>query len=334
MQCQIFEVYRLSPLMTADERPRCSPKCLISGMPFTAAPFGGYASLPHHRGSRFQACRAGPFPACLPQENAMDQDYFSCELDYYNHRLPTPDWCIEKAVIPFTDITYVVDGEARYSVNGRSFNVSSGDLICVPAGSVRSAHTYPGREIESECLNIYLRYLDGSPFPAPFPLLTHIGPADDVMPILRRINENWLMREPGYKTRIQSYILRVIDLYRQHVEGYDPSLQQDQRIRTAMRYIANHYMENLQVADIAETVNLNPAYFGSLFKKQTGISVNAYITSIRLNHAEDLLLLGKSNVSQVAQACGFSDVYYFSRTYKKFKGIAPSQVSRRTHRNI
>jgi AraC-like DNA-binding protein len=68
-------------------------------------------------------------------------------------------------------------------------------------------------------------------------------------------------------------------------------------------------------------------YFGNLFKQQVGMSFRQYLTSIRLNQAENLLLSGEYRVGEVADLCGFSDAFYFSKVYRKEKGISPSKVS-------
>lgn len=84
-----------------------------------------------------------------------------------------------------------------------------------------------------------------------------------------------------------------------------------------MEYVAVHYNQSLKLSDAARIVDLSPVYFGNLFKQQTGMSFRQYITTIRLNQAENMLLNGENTVGEVAELCGFSDAFYFSKVYRE-----------------
>ena len=65
------------------------------------------------------------------------------ELHYYIHRKCTPNWKIEPHVIPFIDITYVIDGKAEYNIGGRTYIVKKGDLICIPQNTTDEKPAIP-----------------------------------------------------------------------------------------------------------------------------------------------------------------------------------------------
>ena len=58
--------------------------------------------------------------------------------------------------------------------------------------------------------------------------------------------------------------------------------------------------------------------------KEAGISPKQYIIQLKMNHACDLLRTGQYTVSQASEQCGFRDVYFFSRQFKKYIGCPPS----------
>jgi YesN/AraC family two-component response regulator len=99
----------------------------------------------------------------------------------------------------------------------------------------------------------------------------------------------------------------------------------DYRVNKIIRYISAHYRKKLPVKELASHVNITPDYLGSLFKRETGIHVNQYISKIRVRNAEDLLRTGKYKVSEVSEYCGFSDVVHFYRSFKAVRGFAPSK---------
>ena len=75
---------------------------------------------------------------------------------------------------------------------------------------------------------------------------------------------------------------------------------------------------------------LNYDYVRKLFKKEVGATPHEYLMRARMERARSILTSGVSNrysdytVSQIAEACGFSEPLYFSRVFKKYFGVAPS----------
>lgn len=256
----------------------------------------------------------------------MNLENITIDIVYYNHRMATPNWEIAESVIPFTDFTYLVGGEADYEIDGKIYRVKAGDLLCIPPGSRRRAQSFPERLIESQSLNIYVTDLYNNPFSLPFDLITPLGPLPDLNPLFYKLNTTWITREPGYRLRARAYALLILDRFMQ-IHIYKKNKKpKDHRIFQVMKYVVDHYNEPISMQAMAELTGLSRMYFGNIFQQQTGMSFRRYVNSIRLNHAENMLASGEFNVSEVAIACGFSDVFYFSKVFKELRGIAPSKV--------
>lgn len=97
-------------------------------------------------------------------------------------------------------------------------------------------------------------------------------------------------------------------------------------IEDAIRYIQSHFSEPLTLTKLADRYQLKAKYFSYLFTKYTGTGPIDYLIHYRMNKAHEWLLTKQFSVSAVAKSIGYSDPYYFSRLFKKYKGIAPSQV--------
>ena len=126
--------------------------------------------------------------------------------------------------------------------------------------------------------------------------------------------------------KVRGIYMMILQRFFQLVHFADKENNYDKRIKRAIRYIMDHYSENLTVSAAGKEVGLSTSYFGNLFKEETGASFHQFLTNIRLNHAEDMLLSGEYKVNEVAWACGFSDPFYFSKAYKASRGIAPSKI--------
>jgi YesN/AraC family two-component response regulator len=117
--------------------------------------------------------------------------------------------------------------------------------------------------------------------------------------------------------------LKILDLCQKY--GLKAIIM-DKRIKLVLHYMSNHYNEQLTVQKMAALVNLSDMYFGNLFKQVTGMTFRKFLTLIRMNRAEDMLYSGEYKVNEIADACGFSDVFYFSRQFKENRGFAPSKA--------
>ncbi len=89
-------------------------------------------------------------------------------------------------------------------------------------------------------------------------------------------------------------------------------------------YIQEHYKDSdLTVAKLGEIFQLNVSYMGSIFKKTNQLSILQYLTHVRLEAAKKLLLSEQYKVGEVAEIVGFTDVFYFSKRFKKMYGVSP-----------
>ncbi len=96
-------------------------------------------------------------------------------------------------------------------------------------------------------------------------------------------------------------------------------------VRLAKQYIGGHYMEQVRLSEVSELVYMNPSYFSTLFKKETGISFSDYLTERRMEAAKRLLRESRYSVREIAERVGYVETAYFSRLFKKQVGLKPSQ---------
>ncbi len=95
-------------------------------------------------------------------------------------------------------------------------------------------------------------------------------------------------------------------------------------IRIAKEYIENHYAENIDLNTVANEAGFNPAYFSSLFKKETGINFKEYLLQKRIETAKELLVSGNDTIILISERVGYKDVRYFSKIFSKTVGIKPN----------
>lgn len=97
-------------------------------------------------------------------------------------------------------------------------------------------------------------------------------------------------------------------------------------IRQAKQYIDENYRDpDLSVEKICRYLHMSPAYFSTMFKKETGKAYIAYLTEVRLNHAVKLLMTTEDKTYVIAEKVGYPEQNYFSYVFKKKFGISPTK---------
>jgi len=96
-------------------------------------------------------------------------------------------------------------------------------------------------------------------------------------------------------------------------------------VNSMMQYIQKNYMNKLSLETIAEAVCLSPSYAGKIFKKDTGMPIMTYVLKTRIEKAKDFLMNPHYQIEEIANNVGFSDASYFTKVFKKFEGITPTQ---------
>lgn len=100
-------------------------------------------------------------------------------------------------------------------------------------------------------------------------------------------------------------------------------------VKKAKDFILNEYRNpELSVDMVCGELNISPAYFSTLFKRETGISYISYLTGIRLNKAAELLRETEDKTYMIAQRVGYLETNYFSYVFKKHFGVSPTKYRR------
>ncbi|QJD87346.1 response regulator [Cohnella herbarum] len=92
-------------------------------------------------------------------------------------------------------------------------------------------------------------------------------------------------------------------------------------------YIKEFCSSDLTLNMVSEKYHINPIYFSRIFKTYTGESFNNYITRIRMEEAKHLLETTSLRQQEISEIVGYEDPKYFSKVFKKFFGISPSQYT-------
>ena len=186
-----------------------------------------------------------------------------------------------------------------------------------------------------ETLNLLLRYVY-SPHPDQFPLIR--SRAIQLVSLLSNIAapEEGSSKETAlYRTvyipalqhaasleEMDVTLAEMLHLYVDYTFDFSEVLHSD-TIHRVMEYIKANYSRKLTLDQIAASVHLSPSHISGLFREETGQTVSAYLSFVRIEKSKQLLKTTQLSIAEISSACGFEEQSYFSRVFRKQTGMSP-----------
>lgn len=96
-------------------------------------------------------------------------------------------------------------------------------------------------------------------------------------------------------------------------------------LRDIRQYIDTNYCTNIRLDELCVLFHTNKTSLCGNFRTSYGATIGNYINQLRIRKAKILLREGKENVTQIAAVTGFNTVHYFSKVFKKFKRMTPTE---------
>lgn len=251
-----------------------------------------------------------------------------------------PPFKVSDALINEARIVYVVQGMSRLHTANKYYTLKSGDLLIMKTDNfINNWHKSNQNEfcqiIAFQFTTEFLNDLYNNELPKWF--TKDEGECQSV----EFVNPSPLIE--AYFTTLQHYIDSPNQLSEEIIQVKIRELisllvQNDKtgsirkifgNLFTATDYsfkevIQNNLYEDLNLEDLAFLIGLSLSSFKRKFSKIYGTTPNKYIVSKRLEKAQSLLNSTALNIAEIAYECGFSDLGYFSKTFRKYYNISPT----------
>jgi len=149
----------------------------------------------------------------------------------------------------------------------------------------------------------------------------------------RELDQHFRSAHVSSKLMMKAAFLKIMALISQELttnEGIRKDHPHADKLLLSIRRLHEHYASKIVAADLASMFGFSPKYFGTIFKKATGLTVSEYLLNIRLDHAKRLLSTTTLSIEEIGEKVGLSDSYYFSKVFKKREGIPPGQYRKST----
>ncbi len=168
-------------------------------------------------------------------------------------------------------------------------------------------------------------------FPGDFRLPTFVrfDVTDDVDMIFRSLYKAYQTGGARFALVSKELFFRLMTRTLTAAGYWDAPGQPQPRVSdTIKRYIQENYARKLSVREMCACTKLNPDYAGKLFKRETGMSLVAYVNAFRVEKAKRLLLSEDRTIADIADRVGFQNENYFCAVSRRVTGMTPAKLRR------
>ncbi len=235
----------------------------------------------------------------------------------------------------------ILSGQAEISCGSTLFLAKKGDIVVVNSCELHGIAPVGTEELRYHLLMIspnrlYLEKM-GTPVPdGSLRFRNHIRDNTAARELYLALFEELSAKKTSYELAAAGYIsLLFTELLRNERipdvpnTRYDDLSRYAELLKPAFRLIGEQYAGELKLDVLAAACGRSVYHFCRIFKQVTGQTAVEYLNEYRVNKAELLLCSTELPVSDIAAAVGFSDNGYFTRCFRKIKGMTPSECRRK-----
>ncbi|MRN52079.1 AraC family transcriptional regulator [Paenibacillus monticola] len=250
------------------------------------------------------------------------------------------------------EIIYLAKGRATFNIESREFTIQAGDALIVHPGELHSG-------IDTVCggtcyysIVFKLSWLS-SPHPdrvqelfldpvlqgtARLPGLLSAAnePYSKLLDCVRELLSRYERQSTAYEMSLKALLqLFIADIYHyglmeiNSAPGTRHGREYNRQIKQVLAYMEEHFRDKLELDQLASVVSLSRSHFCKFFKTQTGMRPMEYLNYIRISQAANLLRSGSYNILEAALESGYQHVSYFSKWFKYYMHMTPSDYRAR-----
>lgn len=255
-------------------------------------------------------------------------------------------WVVAKPAVPgWKDIRRTVTGHTFYYIHSGKgiFHREEGDevveggtLIYLWPGlrlAMKSSEAHPLRMtmLLFECASLQIENGWELPKPVerlrlPFRISLGIEHTGVVGMLFQDAEKEWVPGDPGRESKVKSVWYRLVQELHEVEEaagGEETGLSA--ALQRFKEHLSRGFATELRIAELAEHYGFSPAYLRRTFSARYGCSPKEYLDRLRNEHAVRRLRYTGDSVTDIARACGYPDVYQFSKAFKKRNGLSPTE---------
>ena len=227
-------------------------------------------------------------------------------------------------------LLYIVSGKTHFFFDGKERIVTAGHMVLIPPRKEQRYDYFGAEKPEvywvhftgSEVKNILRKY----EIPMDDPVF-YSGASSTYAYLFKEMIHELQTCRTGFEELLAMYLSQIFLLVQRTRQEQRPTVSTyiQEEMEYARRYFNEHYNEPISIQDYAESRNMSVCYFQRNFKQIVNHTPMQYLLTIRVNNAASLLETTDYSMAEIAAIVGYEDPLYFSRLFRKLKGVSPSE---------
>ena len=215
------------------------------------------------------------------------------------------------AVRPYWLLHFIVSGKGIFKIGGLEHVVHTGEFFVIPPYT----ESYYEADADNPWEYIWIGFTTTTPLPSHLNSVMSIQKAGHIFKSMKKAQEMT-------SGKTEFLCAKLWELFSAIMENKESDLDY---IESALDIIHSEYMLGVTVQEISDRLNLERTYFSHIFKKSVGVSPKKYLLNHRMKRAAELIQSYGQSISSTALSVGYNDVYVFSKMFKQFHGVSPTQ---------
>lgn len=152
----------------------------------------------------------------------------------------------------------------------------------------------------------------------------------EILNLLEQAWQSGVKEGPGYEFEVREDLSRIICrlVLQKPSQGKtisEKALRDEERMKLMLQYIQEHCEEEITMSQIAESASISASECLRCFHNTIGVTPIQYVLQYRIQMAAGLLAETEEKISDIGMRCGFQDMSYFARVFRRIKGYTPSE---------
>ncbi len=233
----------------------------------------------------------------------------------------------------FVELILVRSGVSKYFIGDRQQYVCPGDLIVYNSGVLHDEGAWAEHKVSIYCLAVGGLAVEGLRKNALIPdSASPVYSCEFCLPVLERLCEMMfdalcdgsIQSEKFAQLLLEAFLAKVIPV----LIGAEPEEESEEERILSMRiraYLDAHYMDDLDLPAIADSLHMSAPYLSHVFKRAFGYSPMNYLIRRRIGEAQTLLITTDLSITEIGERVGYETTSYFSTHFAKQVGMSPKK---------
>ncbi|MDB5085197.1 MAG: hypothetical protein JWN30_2083 [Bacilli bacterium] len=245
------------------------------------------------------------------------------------------------------EIYFFHEGSGNFLIGDNLFPLEGNDLLLISALEshksapnvempfMRTVINFMPELLDEQERKMYLRLFKSQDETRHRHLRITAEKQEELYSVLERLYQEYIKRSFGYELAIRAYLKQLLlAIYRMvfsdsfHELKPISSQMIPAKIEEIIKYITQHFMEDISLGELSNQFFINPYYLCHIFKKTTGTTVNEFHIQTRIHYAKLYLMNSTLPISEISTRVGFNSPSYFGHVFKRYEEMTPNHYRR------